>query len=254
MKDFFRSRGYPAHIINDAFERAGSISREDLLKDKIRLKDDVFTLPITFSTFSQKLVGAVIRNYKRLRLDPEMARALPPKVTVAYRRGRNIRNFVTKTKIQEDTTTVVRGTFPCNHSNCKMCTQTNNDQIIFGPKGHTTPLGRFTCASTDVIYVINCIKCARVAYVGETSGTAFKRITQHRSDITTRLKNPSRPPKSKVAAHFSENNHCEDDMRVAIVKQVKDLDKRLAEEQRLIYKLQTYRAEGLNVQYHHSLN
>ena len=79
-------------------------------------------------------------------------------------------------------------------------------------------------------------------------------MTSHRSDINKRIDNPHSRSKSKVAAHFSENGHSLDDLRIAAIKRVNDIDQRLAEEQRIIQKLGAYRAEGLNVDYYHLRN
>ena len=76
-------------------------------------------------------------------------------------------------------------------------------------------------------------------------------MCQHRSDINRRIRFPRSTPKSKVAEHFSENNHSVHDMMVSVVKRVEDIDRRLAEEQRIIRKLGGYRVEGMNVDFYH---
>ena len=40
-------------------------------------------------------------------------------------------------------------------------------------------------------------------------------------------------------------------MMVSVVKRVEDIDRRLAEEQRIIRKLGGYRVEGMNVDFYH---
>ena len=251
MKGYFLSSGYTPKVINRGLERAAQRSRESLLEDRVSItQKDVFTFPITYSGFSSKVVSSVLRNYRKLRLDPEIGKAFPPKITVAFRRGLNIGDLVFNTKIQRDDSNIIRGTFPCDAPNCEMCKQTCNDQFICGPSGYVRPTGRFSCKSTIVIYVISCLKCSSV-YVGETSRRVSTRMCQHRSDINRRIRFPRSTPKSKVAEHFSENNHSVHDMMVSVVKRVEDIDRRLAEEQRIIRKLGGYRVEGMNVDFYH---
>ena len=210
----------------------------------------MFTFPITFNNFSQKFVACVRRNYKRLCLDPLIGRAFPQNFTTAYRRGANIGNMVTNTKIQKDEENIIKGTFRCNRKGCKTCDWTNQDHYLCGPGGYVTPRDKFSCISTHVIYMITCERCNN-AYVGETSKMLADRMNGHRYDINKRLRNPASKPNSKVAEHFSENNHSLKDFKVAVVKQVFNQDKRLGEEQRIIQIVGGYRVEGMNTDFYH---
>ena len=58
--------------------------------------------------------------------------------------------------------------------------------------------GKFTCASTNVVYLLTCTAC-QAAYVGETGCTLRERMNGHRSAI----KNGEDTP---VADHFKEEH------------------------------------------------
>ncbi len=77
-----------------------------------------------------------------------------------------------------------------------------------------------------------------------------ERFREHRLDVKNKIKKPTSIAKSKVAEHFSSNGHSEKDMIIAGFKHViNDIDREI-EEARLIYKLGSYRPEGMNVDYH----
>jgi len=254
LSRFFIARGYKRRIINRGYERAALQKRDDLLSGKNkRKKDDLFTFPITYNNFNRKLLSRVKANYKKLCQDPEIGKAFPPRFTPSFRIGKRLRHTVVNTHIQEDDSSIVRGTFPCGRRRCVNCPYTNPDKYICGPSGYTTPSDSFTCISTDVLYVISCERCGDI-YVGETGNRLADRMTNHRYDINKRLRNPSAPANSKVASHFSENGHSLEDFKVAVIRRIPNIHRRLAEEQRLIQRLGAYKAEGMNIEYYHLRN
>ena len=58
--------------------------------------------------------------------------------------------------------------------------------------------GKFTCASTNVVYPLTCTAC-QAAYVGETGCTLRERMNGHRSAINNDEDTP-------VADHFKEEH------------------------------------------------
>ena len=58
---------------------------------------------------------------------------------------------------------------------------------------------------TFIIYSISCKRCPNIEYIGQTSQSAVRRFTNHRSDVTSKLDKP-------VAEHFNLPSHDKSDM------------------------------------------
>ena len=72
---------------------------------------------------------------------------------------------------------------------------------------------------------------------------------EHRRHAKARLKKPNSVPKSQVADHFSTDGHNLSHMKVAGIFHVGNETRRLIEEGRLIAKMGSYRAEGMNIDF-----
>ena len=94
----------------------------------------------------------------------------------------------------------------CNRKNCTCCLYM--DETSYFDETEIPINGRMDCTSTNVIYVIECIKCKR-KYVGETQKPLKTRLLRHISDIRT-YKDTS------VAEHF--NYECISTHNVADLK------------------------------------
>ena len=251
MGEFFIKRGYPKSLINESLLKAARLKRKDLLKPQKNKEDqDCFSLPITYNAFNINIVRILLKHYKTLQEDPLIGQAFTTKPTVAYRRGRNIKQCVVQTDITTDRDNVAQGTFPCDSNRCLTCHHTNSDQIITGPSGWVRPEHRFDCNSANIVYVISCDKCGQI-YVGETGRKLKERFREHRRHVNILLEQPNSIPKSEVAKHFAEGGHSSEDMRVAAIHRVVNRTERQLKEQRLIGKLGAYRGEAMNVDFHY---
>ena len=124
---------------------------------------------------------------------------------VAYKRPKNLRDLLVHTRpprpARDKNTTVSNGTRQCGSAQCKTCNMVKDIQEIqFAdqPERREVIRGKFTCASTNVVYLLTCTAC-QAAYVGETGCTLRERMNGHRSAI----KNGEDTP---VADHFKEEH------------------------------------------------
>ena len=143
-------------------------------------------------------------------------------------------------------TNVVKwSTTRCEARGCKTCpTICAADSIKCHTTGKVHPVRvSATCKTTDVIYVISCLKCGK-QYVGETSQALHLRMNGHRSDI--RLKKTTEKP---VAHHFCSPGHKLDHLSVMVVDQTPlgDTVLRKNREARWIRCLKTAQPEGMNI-------
>ena len=83
--------------------------------------------------------------------------------------------------------------------------------------------GKFTCASTNVVYLLTCTAC-QAAYVGVTGCTLRERKNGHRSAINNSEDTP-------VAEHFKEENS----VRVSVLTSTPEevIQRRLVERARI---------------------
>ena len=109
--------------------------------------------------------------------------------------------------------------------------------------GHTFSIrDALTCSSTNIIYLIDCQRCRKVQYVGETGQSVRARFYNHRSDINT-------GKATLVARHFCSPDHNLLDMNCTAIEQIniRDPSKRKSREKFWRHKLRTNYPDGLNV-------
>ena len=138
-----------------------------------------------------------------------------------------------------------KGCQKCKAKKCTFCTthlQVTNTFISVRSK-HTFKIRHaFTCQSRNLVYLLDCRKCANMQYVGETGQKLKDRITQHRSDIRTNKE-------TLVAKHFNSNNHTVDDLACTAIEQIRstNIEVRKQQEKKWRDKLRTHYPDGLNV-------
>ncbi|OCT67611.1 hypothetical protein XELAEV_18038913mg [Xenopus laevis] len=107
--------------------------------------------------------------------------------------------------------TTKAGTFPCNSNRCETCKYILcKDQVaIPNTQKVYTILDHYSCASSNVVYMITCTRCSTGGiYIGETGQKLCTRMNHHRHKI----KSFDIP----VGQHFCSQNL--QDMQVLILK------------------------------------
>ena len=130
------------------------------------------------------------------------------------------------------------GFFPCQVPSCHVChfavpTHSVRFNSVPFPLVH-----RLNCTTPGVIYLITCTRCD-LRYVGETSRTLRHRISEHLSNIRSRVS-------TSVADHFSST--CQPcDFSFTALEHSSNQLKRRKKEQIWIRRLGTQAPSGLNV-------
>ena len=104
-----------------------------------------------------------------------------------------------------------------------------------------TMRGRFTCETTNMVYLLFCNTCRYAQYVGETKNSLWARFAQHRSDI-------KRNTGTLVTRHFNSPNHTIENLKCVVVERVHSnkVTARKKRESFWMSKLQTLTPDGLN--------
>jgi len=136
------------------------------------------------------------------------------------------------------------GMHVCTNNRCKACNyiirsnafQSSTNKTNFKLKS------RFTCKSSNLVYLITC-RCCNLQYVGQTGRTLADRIRDHLSNIRTKKSTP-------IALHFNLPNHSITDFAITAIEKIPEginaLNFRLLKECTWQNLLQTYYPLGIN--------
>ncbi|OCT76685.1 hypothetical protein XELAEV_18031886mg [Xenopus laevis] len=116
-----------------------------------------------------------------------------------YRQPPNLKKMIVRSALPK---TTKAGTFPCNR--CKTCTYILcKDQVaIPNTQKVYTILDHYSCASSNVIYMITCTRCSTGGlYICETGQKLCTRMNHHRHKINTKSCD------TPVGQQFCSQNH-----------------------------------------------
>ena len=113
---------------------------------------------------------------------------IPEPSIVTYRRSKNLREILVKSKqypINRRTSQRSKNGFKkCLRSVCNMCSHTSPQNSHTTQSGDTYQIKRpITCETKNVIYRLGCRECNDFTYIGETKNQVYIRFGQHRSYI-----------------------------------------------------------------------
>ena len=242
MKKYFLLRGYTEKHLQEAINMVKKIPRNDLLKERERTseKDPHSIFVITWHPKLKQLPSILNENFKILNNDPKLQSIFNEKPTVAFRRKKNLSNFLCRNDIR----TKSEEKLMKQNCKCQLCKIMSNKTTVINKKNGAMvsikPGGN--CKSTGVVYAINCKKCDLI-YVGHTGNTMSDRYAKHKSDIK------HRPTNNDLAKHCHQNHDLEKDLEVSIIEHgIKDLGQRRRVEDKYICKLQTFGKTGINTE------
>ena len=123
------------------------------------------------------------------------------------------------------------GTFHCNIARCQLCSHIRTDSIVTGLDNcKFTIREKFTCASSNVVFLLSCLPYPKTIHIGETGNSIRKRINEHQTDIRNNKNKP-------VAKPFNLPKPSVSHLQVSILKQTNsNRRQRKIEEQKLISK------------------
>ena len=136
------------------------------------------------------------------------------------------------------------GCFKCQRKQCVVCQEHLQETNTF--HSHVTHetftiRQRFTCDTTNIVYILFCDKCNLSQYTGQSKNSLKTRFYLHRSHIT---KNTG----TKVTRHFNQTDHSLQNMKCIIIEKVHSHTEkaRLQREDFWRKKLRTVAPFGLN--------
>jgi hypothetical protein len=152
------------------------------------------------------------------------------------------------------------GCYKCTRLRCVLCQHhLQETRTFFSASNHTqyTIRDHLSCRSSNVVYLLDCARCQRVQYVGETGQTMQKRLYGHRHNIKSYNSQKNivagqksyTPEDTMVAKHFNQQDHLVSDMKCTIIEQLHttSVSVRRRREKFWRHQLQTNYPDGLNV-------
>ena len=254
-----RQKGYPTPILSEAYERAKSKGRLDLLRPK-EIEEDTNVIPTgTFltTTYTPSFDGLrtqVMKTWDLLDRANSTRQIHERGITVGYRRPKSLRDILVKARLPAEKSPnsgggELKSEKSCKSKNCRYCPILDTTGTI---KSHST--GRHyrsrhnvSCNSNNLIYCISCNKCGK-QYVGQTKNSLKERFKSHFYQIT------HDPEKTEVSRHFNRGNHDKlKDVKIHILEfihsnteRVETKDTRLNREFDWIHRMRCQIPKGLN--------
>ena len=134
------------------------------------------------------------------------------------------------------------GMQPCNKP-CNVCPYVTKSKTFTSnqSKQNFELKGLFTCATTGVIYLVNCLSCKK-QYVGQTRRDFHRRMMEHLNSIFHKT--------HTIGIHYSSPKHNHNDFSVQVIEKVmpNTVNMRLEREEYWIKTLGTKTPLGLNKQ------
>ena len=243
LKTYLVARGYDGEEIAKQIRKATEQNRQELLKPKVKNKEQVTPLVVTFHPDLPHLTRILRDHQCIINTSLQLKGALPKPPLVAYRRPPNLRDLLVRAAYRQ-TKETYEGNSRCQQSRCKTCAH-----IKTGTTFHSTTTGkRFrvkataNCQTRNVVYLIECTKCS-IQYVGETENALRVRLTGHRSDIKhKRIEKP-------VAKHFNQVDHSINDLAIMVIEMIHkdDTEYRRRKESHWIETIRSLTPDGLNL-------
>ena len=164
------------------------------------------------------------------------------KLITAYKIGKNLKNLLVSSSLENDKQQGFRGCDRPRCSTCKIHSQATSSFCSTTNKNKYYIKDNIYCNTTNLVYLITCRSCKK-QYVGETGRALRDRLNDHVSAIKNKSKTP-------IAVHFNSESHSILDLSITpieIIKNVIDSTQcRLNRERQWQNKLNTRYPVGIN--------
>ena len=164
LKEMLLSREYSAGIINAAIERARNIPRHIALQKVFREKTtDRPVLSIQYHPMLPSISKIIQKHYRTMTLDPHMKEVFPLPPLVAYRRQKNLKEYLIRAKVPKNISRPKRklpGMKRCNKDVYCSYINTGDHAKASASNYHHQITQDVNCNSCNVIYLISCAKCS----------------------------------------------------------------------------------------------
>ena len=221
LKQLLLTRDYREKSIQDAINKVLNMSRDEALKEQTKKKTDRTVFVVTYNPALPSVSKILKKHWGVMVKDPYLKKVFPSPPMVAYRRPKNLRNFLIKAKIPPNPPQREKrcppGMKKCNGNLCETCPFVLETRTFQGPFNNkkvdiNSPLN---CSSSNVVYCLKCDKnnCRQI-YIGQTQRTLKERFSEHKTSVRTHTKN-------SIGEHFNLPGHSVTNMKILALEKVK---------------------------------
>lgn len=244
LADSFHKKGYKDKTINNSINTALKTRRENLLQYTEKKTNNRVPLVTTYNPALEG-IKKIIKDLQPIITEDETLKGIfqqPP--LLAFRQPPNLRHKLISRKLHSDYEVTNNGSKPCNKKRCKLCNQINLSKSVTHTNGTFNIMGSYSCTSSNVVYLIQCKRCSKGSYVGETGQKLQARMNLHRHTIKEHKEDSLCTP---VGHHFSQSDHTIEDLNVLVLKgNFRTIQERKTFELRMILLFDT-KNNGLNL-------
>ena len=239
-------RNYHPKIIQNSFQKIKKIKRTDALKKVFKTKTIQTPLITTYHP-ALPTISTIVKKHHKVMIDedPRLKRCFPIPSVIAYKRSKNLKDMLVKSKFQSSRNLHRKsnGFNRCGENfsgSCKACENIPK----WGIKHHTchktknkfTINSQISCVTKNVIYKLSCTKCIDWVYIGETGRRFRDRFQEHRGYVSQ--KNLSQP----TGEHFNKPGHTVDNILPTIIERVFPIDNKALRLRRESYWIKKYQS------------
>ena len=220
-KGYLVNQGYPSKLVDDQFSKASAISRNDLLKTRLKETKKLFPFVTTFNPTLPNVGSIIKKHWSILQSNPKLKELFPRgSIIPSFRRSKNLKELLAPSRFRSTAVGQpihqTNGSFKWNRSRCDLCQNffvESKSFLSFQTGKKYTINSRLSCDSTNVIYLASCKKC-RLQYVGSTTTDFRIRFRNHKSAMLTNKTT------CEVAVHFNKTSHVLADFSFQCIDQV----------------------------------
>ena len=224
LKLMLLERNYPERLINSAVDRARKVPRKIALRKTVKEKLNSSKKPIFVVKFDPRLPSIPTIGAKHWRAmvaqDQYLAKCFPEPPLTAYRRPKNIREFLIRAKVppvpEQRQKKNIKGMQKCTDQ-CTACPYVLEGKKIKVNSKSTWQINRsMNCNSYNIIYMLECNKdkCQQ-RYIGESKRSLKYRLADHRGYIVNQHIDKA------TEAHYNLPGHSLANLKVTILEQLK---------------------------------
>ena len=244
LRDLLSERNYNLSIINSAILRAKKISRTQALCNVAPSKSNVRPVyVITYDPRLPNIQSIVNKHWRSMKtVDPYLATVFPEPPLTAFKRQRNIKDFIIRSKVSESRKFPKRiklGMKKCEKS-CLACPFILEQKTVKNESKIWYIRSNVNCKTTNFIYMIECnIENCKQRYIGESGRSLKERLSNHIQYVKSNTQ--------ATGEHFNSKGHNLANMKIIILEKVKKESEfyRKEREKYLIRKFNTY-YKGMN--------
>ena len=232
LKELLMNREYNERIIDAAINKARKIPRLEAIQHKPPQPTNrrpVFVVP--YDPRLPPLTSITKKHWRSMRnQDPYLAEVFPEPPLIAYKRQKNIKDYMIRAKVAPQTSgrpkRLVTGMKNCGKQ-CAACPFINKRKFISNKNMKWKLNKQMDCNTSNIVYMIECNKCNE-RYIGETKRKLKERLDEHRKYVRNDVQNAT-------GEHFNKPGHSESNMNITAIEKVKVNDPNYRKEREQFY-------------------